>query len=402
MPDENVAINLSAKQVSRIVWVVLALYPMIGMGVDLIAPSLPAISFNLHVSHTIAKNLIAVYLLGFALGSFICGFLSDVFGRRKFLIGGLFVFMLVSLAPPLFPFPTILLLARFLQGLTIAGAVISVRSVLSDVLDQEQLMRVAPMISILWGIGPIVGPVIGGYLQHYFNWPACFYFFTIISFVELISMLMVVPETHSHYQSFDLKQIGRNLLTIVSHHQFLGVVILMGILYSLMIVFNTLGPFLIQKELGKTPIYFGHLALCLGTVFLLGSLACKYLLKYYRPEKIIFISLWIFLLIAVADLMLAYLHSQSMLLIVVSSLLMFLASGIIYPSAMSKSLVLFQHQAGTSGALTILIVQLTTSTSAFLMGFVDAKTAISLMVIYLIAIVLSMIIYQFLVKEKSQ
>jgi len=41
----------------------------------------------------------------------------------------------------------------------------------------------------------------------------------------------------------------------------------MGLTYSLIIVFNTAGPFLIQTEFHKTPVFFGHLAFCLGVVF---------------------------------------------------------------------------------------------------------------------------------------
>src|SRR4051794_25876643 len=101
MHQEN-ALNLPAKHINQIILVVISMFPLLGMGVDLIAPSLPAISHSLHISNTVAKNLISIYLLGMALGNFIVGFLSDALGRRKLIVSGFLIFMLASFLPILF------------------------------------------------------------------------------------------------------------------------------------------------------------------------------------------------------------------------------------------------------------------------------------------------------------
>jgi MFS family permease len=111
--------KISTERTSLMVWVILSLYPLVGMGVDLIAPSLPAISHSLQASSAFSKNLITLYLLGYALGSFLMGFLSDTLGRRRLVIGGFLIFSLASLLPVFFPTEATLLLARGLQGFTI-------------------------------------------------------------------------------------------------------------------------------------------------------------------------------------------------------------------------------------------------------------------------------------------
>lgn len=70
--------------------------PIIGMAVDLVSPSLPAISINLRISSTIAKDVISIYFLGYALGNFITGFLADAFGRKKLLRISLFTFFIIG------------------------------------------------------------------------------------------------------------------------------------------------------------------------------------------------------------------------------------------------------------------------------------------------------------------
>jgi MFS family permease len=83
--------KFSPRRVNLILLILLLLYPLIGMGIDLIAPSLPAISHDLGVSSTISKNLITLYLFGYAAGNFLIGFLSDTLGRRKLLMVSLLV-----------------------------------------------------------------------------------------------------------------------------------------------------------------------------------------------------------------------------------------------------------------------------------------------------------------------
>jgi Bcr/CflA subfamily drug resistance transporter len=395
---QQTPLDLSSRRVNFILFALLSLYPLVGMGVDLIAPSLPAISQNLSISTTFSKNLIAIYLFGYACGNFIIGFLSDALGRRKLIVLGLFIFVIVSLLPTFFINATVLLLARFLQGFAIAAFAVVARAIFSDILPPERLIRMAILISTTWGIGPIIGPVIGGYLQFYFNWQACFYFFAAFGALGFIVIFLVLPETHFHRQPLNIKQLGNNFATIVSHRLFMGMVILMGITYSLLIVFNTLGPFLIQSQLGRTPIYFGHVALFLGLTFLIGTIVCRRLTKYHKPEKILQVAVLFFLIIATLGLLLAFIANKNMTLIVILSLFMFLGCGIIYPAGMSKGISLFRHLAGSGSAIMNLINVLITSITAFLMGFVTANNAIPMAVFYLVLMLLCGIIWWLLIR----
>src|SRR4051812_7898014 len=222
---------LSPARERLIVCIAMGVFPLLGMAIDLIAPSLPAISHDLHTSATISKNLIAIYLLGYALGNLVIGFLSDALGRRKLAIIGFVIFIAASLLPALFPSVTMLLISRFLQGISL-GAAILMRIILVDILTPQKLVRIAALIAMMWGIGPIIGPVIGGYLQYYIGWQACFYFFALYGLMILIALIMIIPETHTHRQELNIQQIKNNFITIVSHPLFMGMTLLAGITYS--------------------------------------------------------------------------------------------------------------------------------------------------------------------------
>src|SRR3990167_6442270 len=97
--DNRAILNLSEKQTQHIVWTLLSIFPIIGMTVDLVAPSLPAIASSLTISATLAKNVITFYLLGYAFGNFFIGFLTDAWGRQKLIRISVLGFSLVSLLP---------------------------------------------------------------------------------------------------------------------------------------------------------------------------------------------------------------------------------------------------------------------------------------------------------------
>lgn len=392
---------LAPRKTNIIIFLILSLYPLVGMGIDLIAPSLPAISSDLNISSVMVKNLITLYLVGYALGNFCIGFLSDALGRRKLVLLGLAIFVFASLLPVFWPYIRILLLARFLQGFMIAAFAVIARAVLADVLTPQRLMRVATMVATMWGIGPVIGPVIGGYLQYYFNWQACFYFFAGFGLIGFIAMIFILPETHLNRQPLNFMQLKNNFKTIITHRIFMGSVILMGITYSLLIVFNTLGPFLIQTALGHTAVYFGHLALFMGLAFLLGTIICRRLVKQFTPEEIFSIAVPSFLLIALISLILAYLMPYARSLIIMSTLFMFLACGIIYPAGMGAGLALFRHLAGSGSAVMNLINILITSVTALFMSTINAQSAIPLVWIYFCLMLLCGITYYFLIKQKN-
>ncbi len=245
----------------------LLVMPIIGMAVDLIAPSLPAIAEGLGVSSRSAKNIISLYLLGYGLGNFMTGFLTDALGRKKILRIGLVLFISASLMPVLWAKIDVVLLARFLQGLSIGAVAVVIRAIFSDLLEKEQLVKWGVLLGTMFGLGPIVGPLIGGYLQFYFGWQACFLFFAVILFFLSIILFIVIPETHLNRQSLKLKKIKIDMLRLCKNKTFMGLSLITGIVYSLIISFNTVGPFLVQSTLGHSTLFFGHLALIWDSLF---------------------------------------------------------------------------------------------------------------------------------------
>jgi len=101
---DNTMLILSEHRRKLIIRTLLCLMPIVGMAVDLIAPSLPAIADSLNISSATTKNIITIYLLGYALGNFLTGFLTDALGRQNLIRIGLVGFIFASLLPIISPY----------------------------------------------------------------------------------------------------------------------------------------------------------------------------------------------------------------------------------------------------------------------------------------------------------
>lgn len=392
-------LNLSERKTHWIVWTLLSLMPVIGMTVDLVAPSLPAIATSLQISSSIAKNVISVYLLGFALGNFFSGFLIDAYGRQKIIRLSLFGFIVASLIPIVFPHIVPLLFARLLQGLTIGAVSVTLRSICADVLSPEKLTKIGPWFGTMWGLGPIFGPVIGGYLQVYCGWQAGFYFFALIALIGFIAVFIVVPETHFNRHPLKISRIKTNLAEVLKHHVFVGITILMGLSYSLLIVFNVSGPFLIQTTMHHSPIFFGHMALWLGVIFVAATFFGRYLIKYYSIERIWLVGIHLSFLIGVFSLLLSYVDPESISLTVLISALMFISCGVLFPLSLGKGLSLFRHIAGTATAMMYLINISITSLVSYIAGFFRMTSLIELAWMYLFLVFGIFVLYWCLLRS---
>ncbi|MGC0152584.1 MFS transporter [Chromobacterium vaccinii] len=393
---------LPPKQLKRLILVLLLVMPFFGMAVDLVSPSLPAMAAQLGESDNSIKNLISLYLLGYALGNFGSGFLTDAWGRRKLLLGGMAGFALISLLPLWLPTLPALLATRLAQGLMVGTISVVARSVYPDVLAPQELVKIGVVSGSMFGLGPIIGPVLGGYLQVYAGWQACFVFFAVSMAVMGVLVARFVPETHFRRHPLNLPTIRRNLGEVMRHRQFMGMVVLMGAIYSMSIAFNTVGPFIVQSGWHYSPIVFGHIAFGLGCVFLLATFICRYLVSRFPVARVQQGMTRLLLAVTLPGLALSWLWPDSLALLCAVSALMFFGQGMLFPMSMGRGLALFRHIAGTATALMFLINILMTSATSFLLSLLSVHDAPALLAVYLVLALICFFANRLLIQPAEQ
>ncbi len=385
---------LSEKRTHLLACLLLCLMPLVGMSIDLISPALPAIAKSLHISHSLAKSTIYIYLVGAIFGNFVTGFLSDAIGRQKLFRLGLMGFIVASLLPVFFPTIGVLLIARFLQGLMLGSVSVLIRAIFSDLLPHEKLVRFSMLTGTLWGLGPVLGPVIGGYLQFYFGWQACFDFFALFAFVPFILLSCLLPETHLQRHPLKLSIIKQNVAEILKNKIFLSVSAIMGLSYGLIITFHTMAPFLVQDTLGYTSIFFGHLAFLLGIGYVLSTFLGRKLYRHYPIATVLSRSILALWCLALLMLLATYFFPSSISILSIASLFVFAGAGMVFPLAMSKGNTMLRHIAGAATAIMFFINIGISSLISFLVSLISAHQISSILICYVVLLSLILITYQ--------
>lgn len=144
------------------------------------------------------------YILASAVAMPITGWLADRIGRRELFLGAIVGFIVTSMACGAAQSLEQMVLFRFLQGVSAAFIGPLSQAVMLDINPPERHARAMS----IWGmgimIGPILGPVLGGWLTESANWRWVFYVNLPIGLLTLAMMWMLLPATRKTGRRFDL------------------------------------------------------------------------------------------------------------------------------------------------------------------------------------------------------
>jgi len=369
----------------------LLVIPISGLSIDIYVPSLPAVSQYFHVNNAMAQLTITAYMLGLGIMQLFAGSLSDSYGRRiPFLISN-FIFILATLAIPAVGNIHQLLLLRFLQGVAVAVMIVPMRSVFSDLYSGNEYHKMVSYMTMTWSIGPIIAPAIGGYLQAYFGWQANFYFLGAYAILAFVLNVFLLHETSRYRHQFNIYTIMERYIEILGNKNFLMSLALSGILYSIIILFTVVGPFLIQDVLHYSAIEYGHVALITGFAWFLSSTLNRLLitLSYETKVKAGFTILFV---ISVISLITNLLLPMNIYTIVMPVIFLFLTGGMIFPNNFARAVSLFPTMTGSANALFGGCLFLMTSMSSGLGALLKSTSNIPILGIYVILTAVGVII----------
>lgn len=173
-----------------------AMMALTAISIDIMLPALPEIGEALGVASANDRQLVVIlYMVGFAAGQLFFGPLSDHIGRKPALMAGLAIFIVGTIAALVSNEFSMLLAARFVQGIGAASPRVIAIAVVRDLYGGRQMARVMSFAMMVFIVIPVLAPSIGQALIHLGNWHWTFYALLAMAILIAVWAGFRLPET---------------------------------------------------------------------------------------------------------------------------------------------------------------------------------------------------------------
>ena len=165
------------------------------MAMHLFIPALPATAADLNASPGTIQLTVTLYMVGLAAGQLVYGPLSDRFGRRPLLLGGLVLYFLSSLSAVFVQSAGELIIARVFQALGGCAGTVLGRAMIRDGSSSGEAARMLAILMTAMSIAPALAPAVGGYVAALAGWRADFVLLSVVGGAVLLLAVLILPET---------------------------------------------------------------------------------------------------------------------------------------------------------------------------------------------------------------
>jgi DHA1 family bicyclomycin/chloramphenicol resistance-like MFS transporter len=316
-------------------------------------PALPKIADDLSVSESVAQLTLTGTLAGLALGQLIVGPLSDSLGRRKPMMAGIVLHMLASLLCLFAPDVVLLGVARGLQGVGAAAAMVVAIAVVGDLYADSVAATVMSRLMLVLGVAPVIAPSLGAAVLLTASWHWVFAVLVVLAGGLLLLAALSLPETLpvSHRRPLKVRGIAATYVELLRDARFIILVLVAALGMSGLFAYIAGAPFVLQTHYGLDQQAFA-LVFGAGAVALIGATQFNVvLLRRFAPQTI---ALWALTAAVVAGVVLvglSYGHIGGLVGFVVPVWAVLAAMGLVLPNAPAVALSRHPDAAGTAAAL---------------------------------------------------
>jgi DHA1 family bicyclomycin/chloramphenicol resistance-like MFS transporter len=164
------------------------------LSIDVYLPAIPSIAADFGVTVVGLQNTLNVFLVGYGIGQFFGGALSDQIGRKRVGYTGLVVYLVTSIAIAFAGSLNEMLTLRFFQAIGGGFSTVICMATVRDIYPVEQLGRRFATVTMVLLVAPLLAPSLG-YAMLPLGWETIFVLKAAYAVLLLGVYARVVPET---------------------------------------------------------------------------------------------------------------------------------------------------------------------------------------------------------------
>ena len=288
------------------------------------------------------------------------GTLSDAVGRRPIILGGLALYVAASVGALFARNFSFLLLCRLVQGMFAGAGMVVGRAMIRDRFPGPEAQMVMSYTTVVFGLAPVVAPILGGWLEVVFGWRSVFGFLSAFGFLLLAACTLKLPESlpAAKRSPLHLRTTLKNYLTMATDGRFLFQSVAIALAASALFIYISAAPVFVLKILGLSETSFAWLFIPMITGIMLGSLAAGRVAHFWRPERTIQVGFGMMIGAAILNVLYAAFFTVAIPWAVIPILLCTFGMAFVSPAMTIVTLDLYPARRGMAASLQ----------SAFVMG----------------------------------
>jgi DHA1 family bicyclomycin/chloramphenicol resistance-like MFS transporter len=239
----------------------------------LVLPALPDIRADFAVSTAATQTVISASLIAFAGGILVGGPLSDRYGRRPAMLGGLLLFLVGTLLCAVAPTMSALVFGRVTQALGSSMALVVARAVIGDTYRDWRLARALANQTLFMMMGTTISPYLGGIGAEYFGWQSVFLILLAAGCITLVAAWRALPETRVPSESArTFAGIAKASATVLRNRLFFACALDSSVIYAVYLVFISIAPYVMAEMFDRPATEFGLWCLLISAGYFAGNL----------------------------------------------------------------------------------------------------------------------------------
>lgn len=263
------------------------------LATDLYLPALPIMPGELNTTASNIQMTIGIMTFGVAIGQLFGGPISDTMGRKLPLIIGNLLCVISGIICAYAPSIEILLLGRFLQGLTGSVGVVISKAIARDFASGQELTKLFALLMMVNGLAPVLAPLVGGQLLLFTTWRVIFVILALFSTILLVGSFLFRESLPKEKRiTGGIGTAAKNYIKLIKDKPFLGQTLIQLFAFSAFFSYISGSSFVYQNIFQLSAQEFSYLFGINSCGIILASAISGRISNVITSKQLLTFSLW--------------------------------------------------------------------------------------------------------------